>query len=71
MGWETVYCDGHDMESILSALAKTTGSSAPRALIAQTVGGKGVSFMEGRVKWHYWPMSDDEFTIAMNEQREP
>jgi transketolase len=71
MGWETMHCDGHNMESILSTLAKTTGSSAPRALIAHTVGGKGVSFMEGKVKWHYWPMSDDEFAMAMNEQREP
>ena len=70
MGWEAARCDGHDIESICSAIEKTAHSPAPHVIIAETIGGKGVSFMEGKVKWHYWPMSDDEFAIAMNEQRE-
>lgn len=71
MGWEVSRCDGHDIESICSAIEKADRSSAPHAIIADTIGGKGVSFMEGKVKWHYWPMSDEEFAVAMNEQREP
>jgi transketolase len=34
-------------------------------LIARTVFGKGVSFMERQIKWHYWPMSDDEYRQAI------
>ena len=41
--------------------------NSPRVLIANTVFGKGVSFMERQVKWHYWPMSDDEFRQAVRE----
>jgi transketolase len=41
--------------------------AAPRVLIADTVFGKGVSFMERQIKWHYWPMSDDEFQQAVRE----
>ena len=33
-------------------------------LVASTTFGKGVSFMEGQIKWHYWPMSDDEYAQA-------
>ena len=39
----------------------------PRVLIAHTVFGKGVSFMERQIKWHYWPMSDDEYRQALGE----
>jgi transketolase len=39
----------------------------PRVLIAHTVFGKGVSFMERQIKWHYWPMSDDEYNRAVAE----
>ena len=36
-------------------------------LIARTVFGRGVSFMEGKIKWHYWPMNDDEYRQALAE----
>jgi transketolase len=71
MGWKTARCDGHDSGSICSAVTNIKTSTAPQVIIADTIGGKGVSFMEGKVKWHYWPMSDDEFAIALNEQQEP
>jgi transketolase len=69
MGWDTVRCDGHDTGSIGAALTASPGGRLPRVLIADTVGGKGVSYMEGQVKWHYWPMSEEEFAVALNEQR--
>jgi transketolase len=35
--------------------------------VARTTFGKGVSYMENQLKWHYWPMSDDEYRQAMTE----
>jgi len=36
-------------------------------IIAHTIFGKGVSYMEKQVKWHYWPMSDTEYQQALDE----
>ena len=44
-----------------------TAPGAPHVLIARTVFGKGVSYMERQIKWHYWPMSDDEYRQALAE----
>lgn len=53
-GWQAFLCDGNDMESVLSALesAKAARGGKPKAVIAETVKGKGVSFMEGQAGWH-------------------
>ena len=47
-------CDGHDINEILSKLEKMKNSSNPSCLIANTVKGKGVSFMENKTEWHYF-----------------
>jgi len=39
----------------------------PRVIIAETVFGKGVSYMEGQIRWHYLPMSDSEYAQALKE----
>ena len=53
-GWQACEVDGHDMEAILSALAKfPAGSNKPTAIIAHTIKGRGVSFMEDDNNWHY------------------
>ena len=39
----------------------------PHVLVAHTTFGKGVSFMEQQIKWHYWPMSDAEYQQALAE----
>ena len=53
-GWDTCEIDGHDMEAILSALSKfPSATKKPTAIIAHTVKGKGVSFMENDNNWHY------------------
>ena len=44
-----------------------TEDSAPHVLIARTVFGKGVSYMERQIKWHYWPMDDTEYAQALAE----
>jgi transketolase len=68
VGWDALEVDGHDVEAIAEASVYVSRETAsPRVLIAHTVFGKGVSFMERQIKWHYWPMSDDEFGQAVRE----
>jgi len=64
-GWDTVELDGHDVEALSCALEAT--GDRPRAVVARTTFGKGVSYMEGLVKWHYWPMSDADYEQALAE----
>jgi len=72
-GWDVHEVDGHDTEQIASTLgALSTDSGPPHVLVARTVFGKGVSYMEGQIKWHYWPMSDEEYAQALAElERSP
>lgn len=67
-GWDAHEVDGHDaraMGQIIEKLDFATGQ--PHVLIARTTFGKGVSYMENQIKWHYWPMSDAEYGIARAE----
>jgi transketolase len=67
-GWDVHEVDGHDvaaMQTKIASLNTTTG--APHVLIAHTTFGKGVSYMENQIKWHYWPMSDSEYQQAIAE----
>jgi len=68
-GWHTVVIDGHDMAEILAALddAKRT-SGQPTMILAKTIKGKGVSFMEGEAGWHGKPIKPgDELDQALGE----
>lgn len=68
LSWDTHVVDGHDHDALaetLRGLDYTTGK--PHVLLAQTVFGKGVSYMEGVIKWHYWPMTDEEYAQALSE----
>ncbi len=66
-GWQTAEVDGHDVSAIAGAIESMDPSEAagPRVVMARTVFGKGVPFMEGKLRWHYFPMSDDEYREAM------
>ena len=67
-GWDVHEVDGHNVAQIIHAVAELdTTSGPPHVLIAHTVFGKGVSYMEGQIKWHYWPMSDAEYRQALAE----
>lgn len=68
-GWEALDVDGHDGASLSARLGEAGGGPAgrPRVLVARTQLGKGVSFMEGLIKWHYWPMSADEYVRARRD----
>ena len=67
-GWDVHEIDGHNSSGMMDAIETCEKNvSQPHALIAQTTFGKGVSFMENQIKWHYWPMSDEEFSRAVEE----
>jgi transketolase len=67
--FETEEIDGHDVEQVTASLQRLTHSTAemPKALIAQTVKGKGVSFMESQNNWHYTRLNDETFRSALKE----
>lgn len=55
-GWNAVEVDGHDAEELATVLSSES-VGAPRVVIARTVLGKHVPFMEGKVEWHYRPLT--------------
>lgn len=65
-GWKVVELDGHDHRALRQALT-LRGAPAPVAIIAHTVKGKGVSFMENRLEWHYRSPSDQQLATALRE----
>jgi transketolase len=64
-GWEVIEIDGHDIRSILGALDRRT--DAPKLILAETVKGKGVSFMENVCDWHGRAPNDEELALALSE----
>ena len=67
-GWNTYEVDGHDATALKETFANLdTRSGPPHFVIARTTFGKGVSYMESQIKWHYWPMSDAEYKQAVEE----
>jgi transketolase len=65
-GWSAVAVDGHDQEALGTAL-KAGQEGHPRAIVAQTTFGHGVSFMESQIKWHYLPLDDEAHAVALAE----
>ena len=67
-GWHAIEIDGHDITAIAQALAEVPHPSGkPLAIIANTVKGKGVSFMEDDNNWHYRIPKRDEVNRAFAE----
>lgn len=66
--WETFEVDGHDHGAIKNAFADANNSDEkPKAIIAHTVKGKGISFMENTLLWHYKSPDMEQFFQAVNE----
>lgn len=61
--------NGHDFEALDRAFTQLAEADGPRCVIARTVKGHGVSYMENRMEWHYLPMKDDQFNQALQENR--
>lgn len=67
-GWNVIELDGHNESEIEKGIQQVQkASDAPGVLIAHTTFGKGTSFMEGKIKWHYQNMSDEEYEAAISE----
>ena len=64
-GWDTVTVDGHDTEMLYNELSKS--HSRPLAVIANTIKGKGVSFMENNPLWHNGKLSEKQYEQAISE----
>lgn len=65
-GWEVLQIDGHNMPQILEALSKAQGTTGkPAIIIARTIKGKGVSFMENQVQWHAGGLSRKQLEQAL------
>ena len=65
-GWHATEVDGHSVAALDQAFAAAREvDDSPSVLIARTLCGKGVSYMEGKVEWHYLPMSDEEYGRAL------
>jgi len=66
--WHVVECDGHDVSQISDAIDEAKAKKGlPSVILAHTVKGKGVSFMEGKNTWHGNPIDDESYRIAMAE----
>lgn len=67
-GWEVLEMDGHDMDDILDTMEKAGKTNGrPKAIIAHTVKGKGISYMENDFTWHSRVPTDEELETAMRE----
>ena len=67
-GWEVLEVDGHDVEALLEAFATAQGASGkPVCIVASTVKGKGVSFMENQAGWHGKAPNDEQTQQAIAE----
>ena len=68
-GWRVQEVDGHDMAAVVPVLrqARTYTDGVPTAIIAHTIKGKGVSFMENKFAWHAKPPTDDDLATALRE----
>lgn len=67
-GWHAVCADGHDLDSLHDAFDEAERTAGrPTAVIASTVKGKGISFMENRAQWHHKVPTEQERLLAIEE----
>lgn len=66
-GWNFFEVDGHDHSAIHEVLLNIPSNGKPTVIVANTIKGKGVSFMENKVEWHYKSPNDEEYIQALNE----
>jgi len=66
-GWNVQEIDGHDFNQIVDAIENAKKSKKPNMIIANTIKGKGVSFMENQVGWHGKAPNEEQYNLAMKE----
>jgi len=66
-GWDVVQVNGHKVDAILEAFKKIGKRGKPTVILAKTIKGKGVSFIEDKNGWHGKPLKEDELQAALKE----
>lgn len=66
-GWNVIEIDGHDIEEILQAFRDAKKSKKPTMIIAHTIKGKGISFMEGTLSFHGKSPTQEQYVKALSE----
>jgi transketolase len=66
-GWESILVDGHEVSSLVEVMTKARTTSAPLCIVARTIKGKGVSFMENNNSWHHSRLTNTNFELALSE----
>jgi transketolase len=66
-GWRVSLCDGHAADSLLGALTIREEDGKPKAVIAETIKGKGVSFIENNAIWHHSRLTKEQYNDAVRE----
>ena len=66
-GWDVIEVDGHDIPRMYDMFQTQNSSGKPRVFIANTVKGKGISYMENRAEWHHGVMSPEQYIQACDE----
>lgn len=69
IGFDAIEADGHDIASLVNIIShfKLAKNGLPKVIIANTVKGKGVSYMENQLAWHYLPMKPEQFEQAKSD----
>lgn len=67
-GWEVKHVDGHDFKQLSEAFGSMPFvSGKPNLIVAHTIKGKGISYMENQLKWHHGVPSKEQYALAINE----
>ena len=66
-GWDVVEVDGHDHIALIAAFARDPVRHRSLCVIAHTIKGRGVTFMENKVSWHHGVLNRAQYDQAMNE----
>ena len=68
-GWHVMNIDGHDIFSIIESLNLliTSNIEKPKVIIANTIKGKGISFMENKLEWHHGSLSEELYNKAIRD----
>jgi transketolase len=66
-GWNVQEIDGHDFTQIITAIENAKNSRKPNMIIANTIKGKGVSFMENKAEWHGKAPNEEQYKMAISD----
>ncbi len=67
LGWQTIEIDGNDIKAVNDAFHEEHKKGVPKAIVGNTIKGKGVSFMENNNEWHHNRLTKDQYELALSE----